>query len=85
MSAKPWWWPQIIDDEYIARLRDDYPEETAGMDDESVLENFEDGKELGQFSVMWDHVGDAYAEYEELARAFLALVKECGKLPGDFE
>jgi len=83
-NDKPWWWPEIIDDDHIARLRADYPETTDNMDDESVLDCFDDGKTKGQFSITWDHLGDAYNEYEKLASAFLRLVEEVGKSPDDF-
>lgn len=82
-EEKPWWWPEVIDDDYLARLRADYPHK-ADLEDESLLDYFDDGKSNGQFSTTWDHVGDAYDEYEKLARAFLALVKETGKTPSDF-
>jgi hypothetical protein len=82
-EEKPWWWPEIIDDEHLARLRADYPDK-ASMDDESLLDYFDNGKSKGGFSTTWDHVGDAYADYGKLAHAFLALVKETGKTPSDF-
>ncbi len=80
----PWWWPVVIDDAHLARLRDDYPDK-AGWSDEALLEYFDEGKEVGAFSLTWDHVGDAYGEYEKLARAFLKLVDETGKSPEDFK
>lgn len=83
-NEKPWWWPTTIDDAHIARLREDYPEK-ADLSDDELLEYFDEGKEPGQFSTTWDHTGDAYAEYEKLARAFLKLVAETGKAPEDFE
>ena len=81
---KPWWWPTIIDDAHLARLRDDYPEK-ANLSDEELLAYFDEGKGIGQFSTTWDHVGDAYAEYEKLANAFLNLVDEIGRVPEHFE
>lgn len=83
-DSKPWWWPTIINDAHLARLRKNYPEKSC-LNDEALLEYFDEGKNLGQFSTTWDHVGDAYAEYEELARAFLRLVDESGKAPEDFK
>ncbi len=83
MQDKPSWWPRIIDTAHIARLREDYPE--ANMTDEGLLDYFEEGKRLGQFSTRWDHVGEAYDDYEKLARAFLQVVQETGKKPGDFD
>ena len=81
---KPWWWPTVIDEAHIAGLREEYPEK-ADLSDEDLLEYFDEGKETGEFSITWDHVGDAYEEYEKLARAFLKLVNEAGKVPEDFK
>ena len=81
---KPWWWPTVIDNAHLARLREEYPEK-ADLSDDELLEYFDEGKELGQFSTTWDHTGDAYAEYENLARAFLKLVDETGNAPEDFK
>jgi hypothetical protein len=56
---QPWWWPTVIDNAHLARLREDYPEK-ADLSDEALLEYFDEGKEIGGFSTTWDHVGDAY-------------------------
>lgn len=82
-TYKPWWWPRIIDDTHLDNLRKTDDEYSDYCDDE-LLEEFEDGREKGQFSVVWDHLGDAYEQYEELAKAFLDLVKETGKDRSDF-
>jgi hypothetical protein len=76
---KEWWYPTIINDEYIAQLREDYPDETEDLDDESVLEYFNEFDQ--KYATTWDHVGDAYEEYEPLVEAFLeyeAKLKELG-------
>ena len=83
-SDTPWWWPTVINDEHLQRLRDDYPEDTRGKDDEELLDYYDDGKTFGHYSTTWDHTGDAYAEYRQLADAFLKLCKEAGKSPSDF-
>ena len=83
-NDKPWWWPQIIDDDYIKTLRQEYVEDTKGLSDEDVLCHFDNGKKKGQFSITWDHIGDAYEEYEQLAKVFLKLINETGKSPKDF-
>lgn len=68
---KEWWFPERADTkEYCQRLREDYPEE-AHMDDETLMEHFNESR---RYSVTWDHIGDAYAEYEKLADAFLELL-----------
>lgn len=71
-EEKPWWYPKLCDSRYFARLRDDYPEHAHWSDDD-LLEHYNDGR---KYSVAWDHLGDAYPEYEELADAFLALVEK---------
>lgn len=80
----PWWWPSLIDESCLSQLREEYPER-AGWSDEELLEYFYDGKDLGQVYTQWDNLGDAVAEYEKLAYAFLGLVREAGKTPGDFK
>ena len=82
-NEKPYWWPQEINEEYINQIRLDYPEK-AHMSDDELSEYFDEGKLPGQFATTWDHVGDAYCEYEKLAKAFLYLVSLTGKKPEDF-
>lgn len=82
MSNKPWWWPDEINADWYARLRKDYPE-NSHWGDEQLLDYYGEGRT--KFSDTWDHLGDARAEYEKLARAFLDLVKQTGKKPSDFE
>lgn len=82
MSEKPYWWPELADDAWRARLRDDYPEETADWSDEKLDDYY---NEHGwKYVDTWDHLGDAREEYEKLADAFLKLCAETGKKPEDF-
>ena len=83
MSDAPHWWPVRIDAGYIAGLRNDYPDECAGRDDESVREHF--NPESEQFQCLWDHIGDAMADYEPLAAAFLRLVEIHGLQASEFK
>lgn len=83
MTEKPYWWPELADDEWRARMRADYPEETAGMDDDEINDHYNEWG--GKYVDTWDHLGDARSEYERLADAFLKLVAEVGKTPADFE
>lgn len=80
-NKKPWWWPQPVNDEWRARIRADYPEETDGWDDDTLDDHYSDG---WKYTDTWDHLGDARDEYEGLADAFLALVEEVGRRPEDF-
>lgn len=41
------------------------------MTNEELHDYYNHGK---KYSTTWDHVGDAYAEYEKLADAYLALL-----------
>lgn len=77
---KPWWWPTLTDESWLAQIREDYPE-TADMSDNALIEYYADGR---KYATTWDHVGDARADHEELADAFLKLVEETGKTPADF-
>jgi hypothetical protein len=82
MSDKPYWWPQLKDDEWRAQLRKDY-EEAADMNDEELDDHYGEG--ANKYVDLWDHLGDAREEYQYLADAFLKLVAETGKTPEDFE
>ena len=71
---KPWWWPQVIDEDHLVRLREEYEIDQMTSDDK-LLDEYEDGKRIGDFSTLWDHTGDAYDQFAALARAFLDLVE----------
>jgi hypothetical protein len=73
MSKKrPYWYPTLCDAEYFARLRRDYPED-AHFSDEGLLQHYNDGN---KYQILWDHIGDAYDDYELLSDAFLYLVEK---------
>lgn len=74
---KEWWYPEKVDDKYIARLRADYPER-AHLSNEELLEYFEVND--NKYAVTWDHLGDAYPEYEELADAYFEVVAQLEEL-----
>ena len=76
MSDKPYWFPELCDEAYFKRLREDYPDK-AEMSDEELHDYYNEGR---KYAVTWDHVGDAYEEYENLADAFLGLVKASGEM-----
>lgn len=58
----PWWWPKPTDAAWCAQKRHDYDE--PGLSDEEIRERFAYGR---KYAVTWDHVGDAYDEFEQLA------------------
>ncbi len=72
-QGNPWWFPTLTDAAWVARIRDDYPDETSGMDDEAVRDEYADGM---KYAELWDNLGDAREEYEKLADAYLALLAE---------
>lgn len=64
-----WWYPTKADAAYFERLRSDYPDK-ADWSDERLHDYFEDG---AKYSTTWDHIGDAYDEYEPLVDVFFAM------------
>ena len=70
-EEKPYWFPELTDDAWLARIREDYPEDTAGMDDDSIREEYAHGR---KYADVWDHLGDARDAYEKLADAYLELL-----------
>jgi hypothetical protein len=67
---KMWWEPQPTDEAWCNRVREDYPYETDGMSDDAIREEYADGN---RYQTLWDHVGEAYGQFEALADAYLAL------------
>ena len=63
--------PKLCDKAYCDRLRKDYPEHE-DWDDEDLIEYYNHGR---RYEALWDHVGDAYYDYEKLADSFLKLEK----------
>lgn len=65
------WFPEKVDENYIKKLREVYPEETENMTNNEVHERYCDGQ---KYATLWDHVGEAYCDYEGLADAFFELL-----------
>jgi len=80
-TEKPWWWPQLVNAEWRTQIRKDYPEDVSGWGDDQIDDTYADG---WPYVDLWDHLGDARADWEQLANAFLKLVEETGKKPSDF-
>jgi len=78
MADNPWWYPQLVDAELLAGLRKDYPE-SAHLSDEELAKEYECNQ---KYAVYWDHVGEAYEEYEKVADRMLELEKEVERLGG---
>jgi hypothetical protein len=74
-NDRPYWFPKLTDDAWIARVRADYPQDTDGMSDEWVRDTYAGGY---KYADTWDHLGDARHEYEKLADAYLDLLKRSG-------
>lgn len=77
-----WWEPQLVDHEFCERLRKDYPED-AHLDDESIAEEYE--YTFGEFATTWDHTGDAYEQFQPLAKAYCELRSENARLRAAIE
>lgn len=71
MSKNAWWLPILADEKWCTRIRSNYPNDAA-MDDESLRNKYANGR---KYAVTWDHLGDAYDQFESLADAYRALVK----------
>lgn len=74
-NEKPWWFPELTDDAWLARIRAEYPEETAELDDDTVRDEYANGR---KYADTWDHLGDARDQFEELADAYLAILAKAG-------
>ena len=72
-AEKPYWYPVLTDDAWVARIREDYPEDTNGRSDEWVRESYAHGC---KYADVWDHLGDAREDWERLADAYLKLKDE---------
>lgn len=68
-NKERWWFPQFADGEWASNVRGEY-DEAADMDDDEIIDEYNDGR---KFVTLWDHVGDAYEDYEPLADAYLEL------------
>ena len=70
----PSWFPQLADADWAQRMRNDYPEHNMdNLSTEEVRYEMNDGC---KYQILWDHVGDAYKDYEQLADAYLALLTQ---------
>lgn len=70
MSDKPWWYPVRCDADWCKQTREYMPDETRGMSDEELVEEYNEG---AKYQMLWDHVWDAYEQFEPLADAYLEL------------
>ena len=75
-SERPWWYPTLVDDAYLKRLRQDYPD-YAHFDDDELRTRYECES---KYATLWDDLGDAYDEYEPVADRMLELEKEVERL-----
>lgn len=68
----PWWKPVLTDSAWCNEMRNDYPD-AAGLSDDEIRDKFADDR---KYAVTWDHVGDAYEQFEKLADAYLAKIAD---------
>jgi len=67
---KPYWWPVLADAKWCEILRKHYPDK-ADWTDEELQEHFNEHDM--KYCDVWDHLGDAREDWEQLADNFLAL------------
>lgn len=67
--------PTPADAAYIARLRKDYPEKCAGQDDDWVMNYYNPAGYKYVESTLWDHLGEAAADFEQLADSHTTQVE----------
>jgi broad specificity phosphatase PhoE len=70
---RPDWFPVLTDDKWVAEIREEYPEDTEGMTDDEIREEYANGC---KYADLWDHLGDARYDYQMLADAYLELLAE---------
>ena len=68
-NEKPWWYPKLTNSAWCNEKRRDYPS-NAHLSDDELRDKYADGR---KYQVTWDHVGDAYDDWEKLADAYLAM------------
>lgn len=69
VDAQQWWEPIVTDHSWCERLRHDYPDK-ADWSDDALRQKYAQGQ---RYQVLWDHIGDAYEQFEPLADAYRAL------------
>lgn len=79
---KPWWIPELTDDEWLSRIRSDYPEETEGMSDDYVRCKYSNGM---KYTVDWDHIGDALEQFEKLSDSYFELLEALKEAKAELE
>ena len=60
----------VTDSEWCEQMREDYPDKAEWSDDE-LRDYFDEGS---KYSTTWDHIGDAYNQYEPLADSYLEIL-----------
>jgi hypothetical protein len=68
-DKKPYWFPILCNKEYFEQLRKDYPE-NAEWSDEELHEYYNNSL---KYQTLWDHIGDAYEDFEPLADMYLKM------------
>ncbi len=76
MTEREWWHPVPTDEKWLAEIRAEYPD-TGGTSAEGLRDYYAGGL---KYSTTWDHVGDAYDQYEKLADDWLEAKATLGAL-----
>lgn len=74
---KPYWFPQLTDDNWVSSIRVQYPDDTADLNDDEIRDIYADGCKYTN-TYTWDNLGDARDCYEKLADAYLSLLERSG-------
>lgn len=76
MNEKQWWWPVETNDDWVNGIKADYPEDTDGMCENDIRDEYANNL---KYQITWDHIGDAYEQFEKLADDWHRLKKKCGE------
>jgi hypothetical protein len=73
MDGRPYWFPVLNDADYLKRLREAYPGD-AHLDDDDLRHKYTNDPDARYVDV-WDHLGDAREDWEQLADHFLEAIR----------
>lgn len=68
-----WWEPKLFTAQEAERIRQYYD---ASGTDEEINDKYNNGR---KYLVTWDHIGDAYEQFEHLADAYHRLREELNR------
>ena len=73
------WHPELTDKAWCKEVRNQgYDDEDHGLDDDEIREKYAGGR---RYATTWDHIGDAYDEWEPMCDDWLRLKAAEGEKP----